>query len=421
MGKTIEFLERLTDFGIKLGLDKTLFFLKKFGNPHLKYPSILIAGTNGKGSVARTLSEILYQAGYKVGLYTSPHLLKINERICVNNKPISDRKLNFYIKELKEIISKMPYHNYPTFFEALTVIGFLYFAERGIDILVAEVGMGGKFDATNVLPSFIEIITPISFEHTKYLGRSLNEIALQKAGVIKSGSSVIVAKQKKICEEIIRQKAKEKKAKLYIYLKDFKGRRVSQSKQEQIFDFYGEGKYKNLKTKLLGKHQIQNISLAIQAVSLMRKKGFRISDQAIYKGVENTFWPARFQILKENPLIILDGAHNPAGIKILKQTLSEVFPGEKFSFLVGIMKDKDWKKMLIQIFNITDEVIFTSPDTERAVEPEILAEFSKGRKNLKIEVVKNPGKAIEEIQKKRKNFCICGSLFLAGEILKYFK
>ena len=421
MEKPIEFLERLSDFGIKLGLDKTLYLLKKFGNPHLKYPSILIGGTNGKGSVAKVLSEILYHSGYKVGLYTSPHLLKINERICVNNKPISDKKLNFYIKKLKKIISDLPYHNYPTFFEALTVIGFLYFFEEKVDILVAEVGMGGRFDATNVLPSFLEIMTPISLDHTNYLGRTLNEIALQKAGIIKSGSCVISGRQKKVCENIIMEKVREKKAKIYTYLKDFRAKRVYQSVSCQIFNFYGNEKYKGLKTKLLGRHQIQNISLAIQASCIIKENGFRIKDESIYKGVENTYWPARFQILKENPIIIVDGAHNPEGIEILKKTISEVFPGEKFSFLVGIMKDKDWRNMLKKIFNIADEIIFTRIDSERAIEPEILADFSKRRKGIKIEIIKRVDEALKEIEKRKKNLCICGSLYLAGEVLKIFK
>lgn len=415
----IEFLESLTDFGIKLGLDKTIFLLKKFGNPHLKYPSILIGGTNGKGSVAKTLSEILKKAGYKVGLYTSPHLISVNERISINNAPIPQDDLIVQINNLKKVISKIPYHNYPTFFEALTVIGFSYFAERKVDVLVAEVGMGGRFDATNVLPSFLEVITKISLEHTMFLGKTLSQIAYEKAGIIKEKSKVICASQEKEVYSVIRKRAKEERAKLVVYGKDFSGKRVQQSPDAQTFHFYGKKILKNLKTPLLGKHQIENVSLAIQSAMEIRNMRFKLPEESIYSGVESVFWPARFQILRKNPVIVLDGAHNPAGIKALKNSLRELFPGERFAFLIGILKDKDWEVMMKEIFSITSEIIFTNPDEKRGISPYVLSEFAAGKKkNIKISILPEVEKAFEEVQKSKKPFCICGSLYLAGKVLK---
>jgi len=416
----LEFLERLSDFGIKLGLDKTFSLLKKSGNPHLKYPSILIAGTNGKGSVSKTLSEILKKSGFKVGLYLSPHLVDIKERILINGEKIKEKDFVLEIKKIKEILSTIPYHLYPTFFEALTVIAFSYFAKEKIDILVAEVGMGGKFDATNVLPSFLEIITSISLEHTQYLGKTLSEIAQEKAGIIKQKTIVISAFQDKEVEKVIKRKAKEKKCKLYFYGKNFKGKIVQQDLNNLVFNFYGEKVFKNIKTSLLGNHQVENISLAIQSCIQLQKKGYKISEKDIYEGIENVFWPARFQILRKKPLIILDGAHNPAGIISLKKSIKAIFPKEKFSFFIGILKDKNWKEMIKKILPLTEEIIFTQPNTERAILPENLASFTiKEKKGIKVNIIPSVKIGLEKVKKSKKNFCICGSLYLAGEVLKY--
>jgi dihydrofolate synthase/folylpolyglutamate synthase len=219
----VDFLNSLSDFGIKLGLDKTNFYLEKLGNPHFKYPSILVAGTNGKGSVCKALSKILEFSGYKVGLYTSPHLIDVRERIKINEENISEEEFNENIMRLKKIIEKQPVHMYPTYFEALTIIAFLYFYKKKIDILVCEVGMGGRFDATNVLPSFIEVITKIGLDHTEFLGKTYREIANEKSGIIKEKTIVLSAKQKKEAKEVIIKKAKDRNSEILIYGDDFKG------------------------------------------------------------------------------------------------------------------------------------------------------------------------------------------------------
>jgi len=411
----IEFLYKLTDFGIKLGLEKILFLLKKFGNPHLKYPSILIGGTNGKGSVAKTLSEILKSAGYKTGLYISPHLVDIKERISISGKKIEEEEFKEKIRDLKKILSKLPYHMYPTFFEAITSIAFSYFAEKKIDILICEVGMGGRFDATNVLPSFLEIITRIGIEHTKYLGKTYREIAREKAGIIKERSIVISSKQNIEAEEVIKNKVKEKKAEIYFYGKDFFSRRVQKGIEGQKFNFYGKEKIRNIKIPLLGKYQIENVSLAIQSSLIMKENGFRIERKDIYEGVKRVEWPGRFQILKEKPLIILDGAHNPDGINSLLSTIKDIFPDKKFSFLVAILKDKDYLKMVRKISKFADEIIFAKLETERGIEPEKLSSIL--RENKKIKIFSSVKESWEYIEKTEKNWIICGSLYLAGEIL----
>ncbi len=412
----IDFLNSLSDFGIKLGLDKTNFYLQKLGNPHFKYPSILVAGTNGKGSVCKALSKILEFSNYKVGLYTSPHLIDVKERIKINEENISEEEFNENIIRLKKIIEKQPVHMYPTYFEALTIIAFLYFYQKKIDILVCEVGMGGRFDATNVLPSFIEIITKIGLDHTEFLGKTYKEIANEKAGIIKEKTIVLSAKQKKDAMKVIKKKTKDKNSEIFIYGEDFKGKLLDISQDGMIFNFYGKEKMKNLKTQLLGLHQVENLSIAIETSLILKEKGYKIKEESIRKAIENINWPCRFQLLRKNPYIIVDGAHNVDGVKNLMKNLKRIFPNKKFSFLVGILKDKDYKNMVRILEKYTENIIFTKPSSERAVQPEILKEIINNKKNVKI--IEDPKEAYQFIKKTDENWLIFGSLYLSGEILK---
>ena len=412
----IDFLNSLSDFGIKLGLDKTNFYLEKLGKPHFKYPSVLVAGTNGKGSVCKALSKILEFSGYKVGLYTSPHLIDVKERIKINEENISEEEFNENIMRLKKIIEKQPVHMYPTYFEALTIIAFLYFHQKKIDILVCEVGMGGKFDATNVLPSFIEIITKIGLDHTEFLGKTYREIANEKSGIIKEKTVVLSAKQKKEAKEVIIKKANDRNSEILIYGDDFKGRLLNISPEGMIFNFYGREKIKNLKTLLLGIHQIENLSIAIETSLILKEKGYKIEEENIKRAIENVKWPCRFQILKKNPYIIVDGAHNLDGVKNLMKNLKKIFPDKNFSFLVGILRDKDYKNMVKILQRYTENIIFTKPNSERAIQPEILKEIVNNKKNVSI--IEEPKKAYEFIKKTEENWLIFGSLYLAGEILQ---
>ncbi|MCK9265307.1 bifunctional folylpolyglutamate synthase/dihydrofolate synthase [bacterium] len=414
----IEFLLRLTDFGIKLGLEKTFHLLDKFGNPHTKYQSILIAGTNGKGSVSKSLATILNEAGYKTGLYTSPHLVDIKERISIGGENIQEEVFINKIRELQGILKNEPEHLTPTFFEAMTVVAFSLFSDFKIDILVCEVGLGGRFDATNVLPSFLEIITKIGFDHIKFLGKTYPEIANEKSGIIKEGSIVVTSSQHKEVLDVITDKAREKKSKLYVHLKDFKSIKKSVTQDGQSFNFYGSKKYTNIFTPLLGKHQIENMSLVLQAVSLMQNKGFPMSNESIYGGLRKVKWPCRVQVLKKEPLLILDGAHNLDGMKTLLNSLKNIFPKEKWSFLIGILKDKEWQKMLqaLQRFKNIETIVFTKTETDRAAEPQMLASYIK-REDIRIIVMPDYQKAYRYTEKHTGNWCICGSLYLCGNIL----
>lgn len=419
------YLERLTDFGIKLGLDKIRNILSLLGDPHKKYPSILIAGTNGKGSVACFVANTLKQAGYKVGLYTSPHLVRVEERIQINGKPISARIFNNLCIEIMNLCVKLPVEMQPTYFEALTAMAFEYFAREKIDVCVCEVGMGGRFDATNVLEPVVEIITPVSFDHMEYLGNSIEEIASEKAGIIKQNSVLVCGKQMDDALKVIKRVCREKNTKGYFYEKDFFARNIfSKFPYEQRFNFIGTENIKNLSIKLFGKHQIHNAAVAVQALLLLRKKGFNISDATLAKGLESAIWPARFQPVMDKPLVIIDGGHNIDGINSLKKALKEYFPGKKFVFLVGILKDKKWEKMLKILSRIGERFILTRPDSPRSISPDLLATRLKEYfPEHCIEVIDDVKLAFERLIKIKGNQprIVCGSLYLAGDVLKILK
>ncbi len=414
----LDFLFDLTDFGIKLGLDKTLGLLKEFGNPHLKIPSVLIAGTNGKGSVARALAHILTESGYRTGLYTSPHLVEVNERIVFNGDNIGTEELTALAFELQALLADRPEQFYPTFFEALTTLAFKFFADKKADIIIAEVGMGGRFDATNVLPSFLEIITRVSLDHTQFLGKSYQEVASEKAGIIKPGSRVISARQREEVLRVIEGRARLRGAELLVFGRDFHARRVAADERGQTFSFYGDVVYRNLVTSMLGRHQVENMSLAVQASILVGEAGFRVGEAQLYSALGSLLWRARLQVLSRSPLIVLDGAHNPEGMSVLARSLKEIFPGRRFSFLVGVMRDKDWKKMLRKIFACGPEmIVFTAPTTERALELPLLAGYAAG-KGIEGRIIPDVKEAYGFITSQKKDWAVCGSLYLCGDILE---
>ncbi|MCX7705767.1 MAG: bifunctional folylpolyglutamate synthase/dihydrofolate synthase [bacterium] len=424
-GAGFRYLEKLTDFGIKLGLDKIRHILSNLDNPHKKYKSVLIAGTNGKGSVACFISNCLKQAGYRTGLYTSPHLIRVEERIQINGKPIPSKIFDDLCLELKKICEKLPVEMKPTYFEALTAIAFEYFRREKIDVCVCEVGMGGRFDATNVLEPVLEVITPVSFDHMEYLGNSIEEIASEKAGIIKENSILVSGRQLPGALKVIKRVCRQKKTKAYFYGKHFLARLVSSDfPNQQRLNFSGTEKMKNISIKLFGRHQVHNAAVAIQSLLLLKKQGFNIPEKAIIEGMKNSIWPARFQPVMEHPMVIIDGGHNTDGINSLKKALKQYFPDRKFIFLVGILKDKKWETMLRMLADSGERFIFTRPDTPRSVPPEELAQ--KMREFLPeslIEILEKPKDAFERLIEIKSSSprVICGSLYLAGDILKIIK
>lgn len=424
-GSGHKYLEQLTDFGIKLGLDKIRFILSKLGSPHKKYRSILIAGTNGKGSVANFLASCLKENNYRVGFYTSPHLIRVEERIKINGKSIPSKVFDNLCLEIKNLCLKLPIEMQPTYFEALTSVAFEYFAREKIDICVCEVGMGGRFDATNVIDADLQVITPISYDHMEYLGNSIQEITSEKAGIIKQNSTVVSGKQIPEAAEVLVRVCKYRSSEIFFYDKDFSARVVhSDFSKGQVFNFSGIEKLDKVSITMLGKHQIHNAAVVLEALFALKKRGFKIENSAILRGMQNAIWPGRFQTIMKKPLVILDGGHNPAGIVSLKQTLKFYFPDKRFVFLIGILKDKKWQEMLKILSPLGKRFIFTKVDNPRSIAPaELAKEMKRFINDSLIEVFENPVDAFRRLisTKNSEPGVICGSLYLAGEILKILK
>ncbi|MCM8815665.1 MAG: bifunctional folylpolyglutamate synthase/dihydrofolate synthase [Candidatus Omnitrophica bacterium] len=424
-GSGYKYLEKLTDFGIKLGLDKMRFILSSLDNPHKNYRSILIAGTNGKGSVSCFIANCLKKGGYRVGMYTSPHLIRVEERIQINGKQVPSGVFNEMCLELKKLCDKLPVEMQPTYFEALTAIAFEYFRREKIDVCVCEVGMGGRFDATNALEPVMEIIMPVSYDHMEYLGNTIEEIASEKAGIIKNKSIVVSGRQLPESLKVIKRVCKQKSAKGYFYGKDFSARLAfSDFPHEQRLNFTGISSIKNISIRLFGSHHIHNAAVAVQSLLVLRRFGFDVSESAIIEGMKNAFWPARFQPLMKNPMVIIDGGHNPDGINSLKRALKQYFPDTKFIFLVGILKDKKWEVMLRMLSKLGEKFIFTAPDNSRGIPPQYLAgKMIKLNPAASVEVIEDVKQAFERLIeiKGNKPRVVCGSLYLAGDILRICK
>ena len=419
--KSIEYLYGLQASGIKLGLSNISRLLSILNDPHKNLKVIHIAGTNGKGSVAAMISSILDKAGFRTGLYTSPHLVSFTERIKINNLEISESRVSELTDYIHERIEGTDLARDITFFEFTTAIAMLYFVEQNVDIAVLEVGMGGRFDSTNVVDPLLSIITNVSIDHQQYLGGTLKEIAFEKAGIIKDGGIVITGVTQPSVLELVQEKCRTHGAVLYKVGKDMRGRSTGPG----IFNYYGlRDRYAALRLNLLGSHQIRNAVTALGAIEVLKEKGYAIDEKAIYKGLESTHWPARLEMLQKDPLVVLDCAHNRAGAKALKDALCDgTFSFGRLFLVLGIMKDKEIKSILSQLIPLADRVILTQPRMDRAASPEMLWEDVKKYRKVK-EIVYDVKKAVSYAVSqaaKEDMVCITGSIFTIGEARELFK
>ncbi len=381
----IKYLESFQKRGMRLGLERTENILFQLGDPQDRFISVHVAGTNGKGSVAAMLSAILTKAGYKTGLYTSPHLVDYTERIRVNEKDVSRAKFAGAVKEVKKAIDKLS-HNDLTEFEVLTAAAFLLMANEKVDIAIIEVGLGGRLDATNVITPILSVITNIDYDHMDVLGNSISSIAKEKAGIIKSGVPVVVGPTKGL--DVIRKIAKEKRSK-----------------------FISAKTGRSIKSPLEGKHQIINTSIALAAIDELRKNGYDINHRAVVNGLDSVRWPGRLQVVSRKPLIILDGAHNPAGAKALVSYLSSYH--KKFTFIIGMQRNKDIKGYIKVIKNIAERFYVVRSTNPGAVEKEELAKLI----GPKAVIEKDIRSALKAAKAQKSPICITGSLYLVGDYL----
>ncbi len=426
--QTIEYIYGLNKYGIKLGLKNISYLLSLFDNPHLKTKVIHIAGTNGKGSTAAVLSSILKTAGYKVGLYTSPHLVSFQERMRINDKMIAQHDVCNLLERLKPAIQKVAQnsmYNHPTFFEVITAMAFLYFYENDVDFSIMETGLGGRLDATNVCKPLVSVITHIDYDHMDKLGNTLSEIASEKSAIIKDNTVVISANQYPEAYKVIKSIAKDNKASLYSIGKEVQVKLNYSSINGNTFNYNGiDNQFEELFTSLVGNYQIENSAMAIAVSELLNKMGYKVNKDAIVAGLKNSKWPGRFEIVQKEPLVILDGAHNPNGVKNFTDNLKMIFKNNKIIAVLGIFSDKDYPNIIKNIVPFVDQLILTMANNPRATSTNILAkEATKYINPEKIIKKNNVDSAIQEsikIAEKDDVICVTGSLYTVGEAKAYF-
>ena len=412
-------------------LERIKDFLKIVGNPQDALKCIHVAGSKGKGSTSAFIAYILREAGYKVGLYTSPHLNDFRERIRILScQPsaashqldfegmISKQDLSGLVKSLRVQIEK--YNKYSqcgplSFFEVCTAIAFLYFKKKKVDFAVLETGLGGRLDATNAIDAFVCVITPISYEHTDKLGSTLKEIAREKAGIIKTPESVVIsAPQQKQALSVIRARCRQVGVKLYEAGKDiiYKNDGLLLSVKSAF------GEYNRIKIRMLGQHQMVNAAVAIGAVDALRFHGINIDPSYIRQGIYKAFWPGRCEIIRRNPLVVLDGAQNVASVNALKETIINNFEYKNLILVLGISSDKDIKGICKNLYDLASIVILTKSNNPRAVDPNLLAGYFKGKDIYITDNVKDSRAKACRIASKDDLILVCGSLFVVGEFRK---
>lgn len=420
--ESLSYLENLGKFGIQLGMERIEGLLRELGNPEQKIKTIHVTGTNGKGSVTSMITNILLAANLKVGKFTSPHLVRYNERICLNGEEISDEAFATTITAVKaaaDSIVKKGVCDQPTQFEILTAAAFLYFCLEKVDYAVIEVGMGGLWDSTNVITPVVSVITNVSLDHTDRCGDSVERIAMQKAGIIKEKVPLVTAAEGDNALGPIVTMAMFKEAPVYLYGKAFYGTEVESSMEGQKFtlhagDFYAS----DYEIKLPGEHQIKNTSVAIVAAKLVSKQDDRINELALHLGVANTLWPGRLERVSQKPDLILDGAHNPDGAKALRSALDKYYPGQKVHFVFGMMGDKDMSGVIKTLIHNNDVVYTVRADGgSRAAEAEALAELVGANAIPMNSLAEAYHKAADQAGKDG-IICVCGSLYLVGEFKK---
>ena len=396
----------------KFDLEHMRVLLQALGHPEKKFPSVLIAGTNGKGSTAATLASILRASGLKTGLYTSPHLIRINERIRISSEEIEDddfARLHGEVDKLAESLverSELPWH--PSFFEMMTAIAFTHFARERVDVAVLEVGMGGRLDATNVVDPLVSVITDISLDHQKYLGNTVSEIAREKAGIIRHGGTVVTLPQQPAANDVIGNAILELDAtgiSAVAYVPPVSPASTQyvlpSGKTAEVRSCYPlevMGRQIVVKTPLVGRHQLRNVALAIAAAEQISKKGLPgITAESIERGIRETAWPGRFQVLESGdqwPEIVLDVAHNPAGAWALRSALSQRYDDRPLIFVFAAMRDKAISEMAEILFPMAEQVIATRPANPRAASPEEIMEAAT-RTGTPIELIPDVRAALE--------------------------
>ncbi len=425
--EALQYLSQFIDFekkdsysyNLSFKLDRMRMLCSLLGDPQVGMKSIHVAGTKGKGSTAAIIQSILMVSGFRVGLYTSPHLVSFRERIRIGDEIISEEDVCAHLGTVRIAVDKMG-QDKPSFFEVYTALAFLYFKDKDIDFAVYETGLGGRLDATNVIDPLVSAITPISFDHTQILGDSLAKIAMEKAGIIKEDGICVSAPQEDEALKVIDDVCAEKGSQLILVGRDIIFKDLSASDEEMVFNLTGLfGKHANLHLKLLGFHQMVNAAVAIGVVDSLRLSGISVGDDAIRKGIESARWPGRLEVVrKRSPRIILDGAQNKASADQLSRSVRRLFKYKRLILVLGVSKDKDIKGILKELVPIADSIVLTkSKLIERAMEPERIKDLITP-KTKDVAVTMSTKEALDKAMSQASPsdlILVTGSLFVVGE------
>lgn len=417
--ESLGYLEGLGKFGIQLGMERIEGLLRELGNPEQKIKTVHVTGTNGKGSVSSMITNIILAAGLKAGKFTSPHLVKYNERININGQDISDDDFATVISAVKvaaDSIVKKGVCAQPTQFEILTAAAFLHFYLQKVDYAVIEVGLGGLWDSTNVITPVVSVITNVALDHTDRCGDTVARIAMQKAGIIKEKVPLVTAAEGEEALGPIVTMAMFKEAPVYLYGKAFHGTEVTSSMEGQKFTLHaGDFYHSDYEIKLPGEHQIKNTSVAVVAAKLLSKQDERINELALHLGVANTVWPGRLERISTAPDVILDGAHNPDGALALRKALDKYYPGQPVQFVFGMMGDKDMSGVIKTLITEKDTVhAVRVGNGERAAAAETLTALIGANALAESDLMTAYNKALQAAGSNG-IVCVCGSLYLVGE------
>ena len=420
----LEKIYKLGRFGIKLELDTILNILSQLNTPHNNYNMIHVAGTNGKGSTVTCIASILNAAGFKTGIYTSPHLVRFNERICVNGKQISDADV---ISAYEAVNAADNGSRKATFFEIVTAMAFYHFSQEKVEWAVIETGMGGRFDATNIITPQVSVITNLSIEHTDYLGHTIRDLAREKGGIIKPGVPAVTAVSQPSGIDRLAGIAKNQGSAIYRFKNDFSLRKTPGRPTYNYKGIYQN--FKGLTKPLPGEHQRENLSLALAVGELIfeQNKGtdprYELTRELVHKGLARVKWPGRLEKIMDHPLVILDGAHNLKASVLLGKYLNQTLGDKKLTLVIGILDDKPHEAMLAQILPRAHRVIVTKAKINRSIEPGVLTTAVKKIFKGELQIIEDVKDAVSyAISTTCKNdaICIAGSLYVAGEAKEKF-
>lgn len=420
MDEVCEFFSAESWQGSRLGLERMEELMELLGNPERGLRFIHVAGSNGKGSAAAMLASILAQAGYKTGLYTSPHLMRVNERLKINGTEITDAELIEAAEQIRPTVEKLA--DPPTEFERITALAFCWFARQHCDVVVLEVGLGGRLDATNVIPApDAAVIMNIALEHTAVLGNTLEKIAAEKAGIIKPGTPTVLYRQTAPVQRVVEEVCREKGAPLRITRPEL-GQGLSGDLEGQLLDYRSR---RELRVGLPGAYQRENTYAVLDTVDLLtEQKGYTISEEAIRQGLALARWPGRLEVLHHEPLVLVDGAHNPDGVEALTASLQEYFPDRKLTFVMGVMADKDYEEMLRLTAPLADQFITVTPECERALSSGDLADRIRKRFHVPARDEKDVPSGLDRALRlcgRQDVICVFGSLYQAGMVREYMQ